>query len=446
MLFQSDVHSLIEARNASGTGFASTAGGARAPGRRFSILNIGQPGSFKFLANLIVLLFIFSLLSCNGGSMLGNRERNLETENEKLKVSDFHFQAFSPVEKKVYTYEELPGLFDSLRTASDSYCEFIHNRKPYRKDVALNLIAEEFLSRFWRDRYWGSFHNLISGCWNFYIMNDVRPFDDFFLIRNLYPDATKHCYSVGLMQPYIMHNILQCQDLNFLDVDWRIHYAHFQLEEMYRNERFKTAESTIQAIRDLHLGWIAFSPTPVQPRHQVSPSTLCRLSQQQCLEHLNQYQKNRSLLQGITWNLSALHDADFPAHSGMPVIYLSNAIEELYTSRKQFDQLLENVAASVEPERHALFAYHAAGTDEIGLYQLRRLKPAAMNDSQDERNRVSNQSAFNGQPEYSIETICRDRYHRANTGTLKEYTTYFEKITETRNPTACSTLIENLPQ
>ncbi len=392
----------------------------------------------RFARTAVPGLCLILILSCNGGSMMG--ERSLKKENEQLKVSQFHFDAFQPIEKRVYEYAELPGLFESMRVASDGYCEFIHNRKPFRKDVATRLISEEFLTQFWRDRFWGSFHNLLSGCWNFYIMNDVRPFDDFRLIRDLYPEATKHCYSVGLMQPYIMHNILQCQDLNFLDVDWRIHYAHFQFEQMFREDRFRTPDSAHQAIQDLHLGWIAFSPTPVRPRHDVSPATLCRLNQQECMDHLQKYQTNRAKLESITWNLSALHNADFRAHAGMPVIYLSNAIEELYTSRQQFDQLLGKVAASIGPEGRALFAYHAAGTDEIGLYLLTR---APARDSDADQSAGQSQTNY---PDYSIETVCRDRYHRANTGQLLEYTTYFEKISVTAAPRDCKSLINKISE
>mgnify|MGYP001250389972 CR=1 FL=1 len=397
-----------------------------------------------FIASIAIsLIFAGLFLHCNGASLTGGTK--LEKENEQLKVSEFHLNAFQPIEKQKYSYEELAGLFETMRMASDGYCEFIHNRKPFRKDVARRLISEEYLSRFWRDRYWGSFHNLISGCWNFYIMNDVRPFDDFKLIHSLFPDSAKHCYSVGLMQPYIMHNILHCEDLNFLDVDWRIHYAHFQLESMFRESRFQSVDSTRKAIQDLHLGWIAFSPTPVQDRHQVTPATLCRLNQQECLDHLNQYQESRGKLQGITWNLAALHDADFPSHSGMPVIYLSNAIEELYTSKDQFDELLGKVARSIAPEGKALFAYHAAGTDEIGLYQLTRTEAEGRSDFES-GDSDPEKSADTPYPAYIVNTVCRDRYHRANTGQLLEYTTYFEKISTTAAPQGCRPMIKEIKE
>jgi len=380
----------------------------------------------------LLALLLTLLLGCNGGTVLNGSQEPLQIENEKLKVSDFHLNAFVPIEKKIYDYPELPALYESLRSSSDGYCEIIHNRKPFRRDVALKLISEEYLSQFWKDRFWGSFHNLVSGCWNFYIMNDVRPFDDFRLVKSLFPEATKHCYSVGLMQPYIMHNILGCEDLNFLDVDWRIHYAHFQLEQMFRDQMFASVGDVPESIRKLHLGWIAFSPTPVQAKHAVTPATLCRLNQNECMEHLSLYQKNRVNLSSITWNLAKLHDADFPRHPGMPVVYLSNAIEELYTSRSQFDLLLGRVAASIQVGKQALFAYHAAGTDEIGLYRLVRKAEKTVDASGPLT------------PNYEIETICRDRYHRANTGALKEYTTYFETVSKTQNPTACKTLIQEM--
>ncbi|MCB1139862.1 MAG: hypothetical protein KDK23_13965, partial [Leptospiraceae bacterium] len=362
-------------------------------------------------------------------------------ENEKLRISDFHKEAFIPITKSVYDYSELASFYESMRIASDNYCQFVHRRKPFNKGTAEQLIAPEHLTKFWGDRFWGSFHNLLSGCWNFYIMNDVRPFDDFKLIHGLFPDANKHCYSVGLMQPYIMHNTLKCEDLNFLDVDWRIHYAHFQLEQMFRDARFPDAKEAEKAIEDLHLGWIAFSPTPVSPRHAVSPATLCRLNQRECLEHLARYQSNRSTLKAITWNLSALHDARFEAHRGMPVIYLSNAIEELYTSKQQFDQLLRRVSISIPVGSSALFAYHAAGTDEIGLYLLTRTPDEGV---PGENSAKSAALAPSAPGNYSVQTICRDRYHRANTGRLLEYTTYFEKISSTHASKTCSALMRQM--
>lgn len=419
-----------------------------------------MPGKERLSTLAFLLIFSPALFSaCNGGELLSG-EPTLQKENERLLVSEFHQEAFVPIEKAVYRYQELPGLFESLRKASDGYCEIIHRRKPFRKEVALELIAPDHFNAFWRDRFWGSFHNLLSGCWNFYIMNDIRPFDDFRLIQSLFPDEEKHCYSVGLMQPYIMHNILGCRDLNFLDVDWRIHYAHFQLEQMFRENRFSSSASAVKSIQDLHLGWIAFSPTPVSARHTVQPGTLCRLNQEECMEHLALYQKNRPSLSSINWNLSALHNASFSAHRGLPVVYLSNAIEEVYTSRKQFDQLLDRVSRSIPPGSRALFAYHAAGTDEIGLYLLTRKDslPAARegekqtpdvqegSEAPEARDGQEGQDAGKaGQVEeasFSISTICRDRYHRANTGVLKEYTTYFEKVSQSKKPPLCATLIK----
>ena len=386
----------------------------------------------------IAVLIPLSLSFCSGPEIANfGSEGRLKSENEQLQISEYHESAFVPITRSRYTYKEMPALFESMRQASDGYCEIIHHKKGFNKASVDRLIASDHFREFWGDRYWGSFHNLLAGCWNFYIMNDVKPFDDFRLIRSLYPDGAKHCYSVGLMQPYIMHNILDCKDLHFLDVDWRIHYAHFQLEEMFRTGRFEDRSSTIKAIQDLHLGWIAFSPTPPVARHQVDPSTLCRLDQEECLRNLVAYQKNREKLQAITWNLSALHDAQFVPHKGMPVIYLSNAIEELYTSKKQFQRLLDRVTESISIGQKALFAYHAAGTDEIGLYLLTRTEPAAPDASNAQTNPEDHST-------YRVETICRDLYHRKNTGVLLPYETYFEKISATKAPPRCAAKIRAL--
>lgn len=389
---------------------------------------------FLNAAFLTAFFFQCNYQQARNSSVVSDNSESAQSSNQDviagLLVSDFHFGSFSVFDKQSYNGDELETLVSSILEKGDRYCEMIHRRKPYNTEMASQYVRKEKLAEFRREVYAGSFYNLQAGCWNFYIMNDLEPFLDLRLFHSIKNKEAYDCYTVGFMQPYLMNRELPCKSITMVDVDIRIHTAHYEVYKLAKQGRFSDREETIKAIQELNLGWIAFSGNRLMKRNPVVPSTLCRKDQNYCLEALVDYGKsiskerpesanrsenyrNQNVLKQIQMQITPLHLAVYKAKAGQyPVIYLSNAVEEFYTTRKQFDTLLSSVR-SQWPE--AFMIYHAAGTRATGLYKV----------SSD-----------------SVETVCKDTYKRVSHGKLQTYTTFFEQFTKTKNPPACASVIQ----
>ena len=115
-------------------------------------------------------------------------------------------------------------------------------------------------------------------------------------------------------------------------------------------------------------------------------------------------------MESIRLNLSALHDGDYQGPSPVKVVYLSNAIERIYTTPRQFQKLIENLANAAGPDGRVVIIHHVGGYRLFGLYELRNIaaKP-------------------------SVKTICRDGYRTSHVGAKEDfYDTYFEEISRNK--------------
>ena len=326
-----------------------------------------------------------------------------------LAISASIVQDFVPLEKTTYNEKELAALFANMRESANPFCRILWGQKRYSTKVASKLIVKDRIRAYLRDGSRG-LKSLTAGCWNFFIMNDKKPDLDFDLVKRQYPGKSFDCYSVGFLQPYIMHAVMGCDSLTMLDIDWRIMDGHSQLLKKYRNKQLSNPEQIAGSIASLHIGWVAHSGPTMKERNVVKFPFYCKRHKQNrlCEKYVLDFQGKMRDLARIRLNLTALHEAAFenPNRSLVKVVYLSNAIEKIYTSQKQFNQMLKNLEKSMAPGGKAVMIHHAGGRQQFGVYELKRA-PAGL----------------------ETRTICRDLYENTAIGaTARHYKTYFEKI------------------
>lgn len=294
---------------------------------------------------------------------------------------------YFPVLEKDYFNEEVFTALESIRDISNETCEMIYSMKPYSKEkikVYTNIeLGSPITSKF----YLHTFRRLIAGCWNFFQMNDISPDKDFEYVKNLYPNAKFDCYSVGFLQPYIMHSKLDCENLYLLDIDLRIIEGHSQLLKWFHENKMQTEQDILNNIKELNIGWIAQYKT-FNAKTSVNLQSLCPKNYEMCLKELLNFQKKYNQLKKISLYASAIHEANlFPQDSKISIVYLSNAFEDYYTKKKEFDFLIKRLEEELKPNQKVVFIYHNGGRHLFGVYEVTKLET-----------------------DLDISTICRDKY------------------------------------
>jgi hypothetical protein len=319
-----------------------------------------------------------------------------------------------------YGEDELGSLFEGLRTEGDAYCAMLRTTQArgagHDPKVATRMIAPTALSGY-RGHCRGCEWQVRAGCWNFFTMNDLRPDDDFALVKKLYAEAPGFdCYSVGQVQPYMMHNVLGCVSLTMIDFDWRIHDVHMQFIRAYREGRMGSAADVAAALKTVQIGWPAFSATP-QPTRPGSLDLFCpAVLRDRCVDHLVRFSSTSATIDNLRLNVAALHEttyADVPAE--IPRVYfLSNALEPIYTQKHEFDRFLADLVAHLKPEQKAVLIHHVGSYSKFGLYEV---------------------SARDGKA--VVRTLCRDQYNATAVGHINPfYSIYLDALAVPRGPRA----------
>lgn len=353
-----------------------------------------------------VLLSIFILIyNCN----ITQKEELAPKEIEKtftLSFSNIHQKYYHHVKSSSLNEREAQEFFDNTIEKSNTICEMIWGKRKFQKEYIETLIPKENFGKRPFETWAHPLPKMIVGCWNFFRMNDVTPHKDFELVKNLYPDIKKDCFSVGFMQPYIMHNILGCERLTVVDIDLRIHHGHWQLIKILREKKLVDINSLNEALKTLNIGWVAFEEQEFGKNMKVNITSLCKPAfAKYCAEHLLQFQNNLDSLKSFRLVLSFLHDADYTnLENTIPVIYFSNALETIYTSKEEFFQILSKIDNALKVGEKAVLIYHAGGQENFGIYEY-----------------LKNENS------HSVKTVCRDNYFAGFDGNYHIYTTYFEK-------------------
>ncbi len=330
---------------------------------------------------------------------------------------------FVQFKKSTYGQNELSTLFESMNADGNAYCAMAAGKQRYKTSLAARFIIKERLKRYRRGCRM-CINSMTAGCWNFFKMNDRHPEKDFLLVHKLFQQKAYSCYSVGFLQPYIMHNFMNCQRLTMLDIDWRILHGHYQFVNLFKQNQF-TADAVLDTnLKKLKLGWVAHHERYYRANNPANMQILCKPRQRKfCRKHILNFQKNLSSVKRFKLNLAGLHDGDYREEgtSLMRVIYLSNAIEHIYTSKKQFNKLIKNLNYSLKPGENAVLIHHVGGRAQFGLYIFERLLS-----------------------DYRVRTICKDLYENTAIGSkTRYYNSYFEKISASkRNIPRCKTLLK----
>lgn len=307
------------------------------------------------------------------------------------------------------------ALFASLARDSAPLCRHQHMNTP----VSLAQI-ERYIqpAGTYRGALPRTRRSMISGCWNFVRMNDQRPDRDLELVDALYQASSYDCTAVGVMQPYLMQHVLGCARLTMLDFDWQIHRVHAQLLDAARRRSF--GEDPEPALAAMEVDWIAYHYA-----HEGQTLSLAKLCGPEmgdlCRAALLGDQDSLAGVATITLALAGLHEAPFEAVPAgrLRVVYLSNALERAYTSRAEFHQMMDRLAAVMGEDEVCVIIHHAGGTLGFGLYEVRREGEG-----------------------WRVDTRCRDPYFTSVSSSEATYTTWLEGVSQdaARVP-ACAELL-----
>jgi len=337
----------------------------------------------------------------------------------EMSVSQNLQEVFVPLTKDFYPYGELGKVFSDMDTYSNLYCSMRRRMHTYDREEAKAFIQTDFLDRY-RKSFMGSLEDLKAGCWNFFEMNDFRPDLDFQLVKQLYPNREFDCYSVGFLQPYIMQSILSCKSLSMVDINWRILDAHYDFIHY-----FKQQKNAMHSIESMTFNWFALDLKP-QKQKNGTVSLLCRDVQlSDCRKYLKDFDRHLHFPEKVFLQLTHLSMTQFQKikKNTMRVFFLSNAIEEMYTSPEEYRMLMDRTAASLKTGQRALFIHHVGGWKLFGIYEMEKINKSG---------------------EYSLKTVCKDQYKsvlRSADETPAVYLTYFDKESAEVNPNTCYSLL-----
>lgn len=342
-----------------------------------------------------------------------------------LHASEDLLELLVPLDQPTYRGAAIGELFATMRPLADRYCAMTKAGEPFVAEEAHLFADKEALLKPQRH-----LNHLKTGCFNYFRLNDYRPDLDFHVLKALLPEERFDCYSVGMLQPFMMHNILQCETLTFIDFDWRIQDAQHTLLELYEQRRFEGIDHVNEALKEVTLSWIAKESGTVPPR-PATLSSLCNSGvRKTCEQTLRSFQDSWWSLQQARFSLSAMHDTSFSASEATPVFFMSNASERAYTRDGQFRQLVERAAEAAGPEGRAVLIHHVGGASTAGFYEVRPGKRRA-----------------------TVKTLCRDEYRQTGTWATGDkmsdmplYDIYLDDITSTREPRLCASLKYRLPR
>lgn len=387
---------------------------------------VKKPNQLLAYAALAMVTAFGCLLTCSTPFNKEDQKTILRKQKKILEVSETIQAVIVPITKSFYQGDEIPGLFASMRETSNEFCKILWNMKKARLSKAKNFIVKSKVALYLSEGSRG-IRGLIAGCWNFFIMNDKRPDIDFQLVKQRYSQQKFDCYSVGFLQPYIMHSVLNCSSLTMLDLDWRIIDGHSQLIDKIRRNELSTASDLAKSIASLKIGWVAHSGPVMKEKNVVTFPFYCKKHNQQelCQRHMLGFQKAVNDLNRVRFNLAALHEASFTNtdSSLTRVVFLSNAIESIYTRKWQFNKMLKNLTSVMNIGSKAVMIHHAGGMQEYGIYELTKIKENIV----------------------STKTVCRDIYtNLAINRVTKYYTTYFEEVSTNKKAPRCRGLVSKV--
>jgi hypothetical protein len=340
-----------------------------------------------------------------------------------LNLSDKHRGYFS-VDKKIYIEDEIGEFLKIQRKKITPICDMLYGYREWNETEIKEAIKDIKLKLAVKKYYNNTIPRLIAGCWVFYQTNDKQVDKDFRKLSQLYPKIKKDCYSVGFIQPYLMHNFLNCSNLTVVDISWRIIDLHYQIINQFKDVEYDDEDDLAENISKLEVSWSAnLYDLPVEKTNEVSVGKFCSEEQiNVCKNAILNFQNNLYSLNSINFQITRLHEGVFHISNDSTLFfYLSNAIDREYTSKIQFDELLDSVFSKLEFGKFAVFIYHVGGAKGFGVYELHRTNAG----------------------EKKVITRCKDVYTPPLILKIqKPIITHFEQVSSTRGKIeACSELL-----
>lgn len=290
-----------------------------------------------------------------------------------LRVSAETRALLVPIDAPNYREAKLDSLFKQLRDRGDAYCSMVHAFDGAERDrsVATRYLRQGPQFR----RYWRACPNCPGnvrlGCWNYYRTND-RDIDVMFeTVKKFSGFEAPQCFSVGLTQPYEMHNRLGCSTLTIVDYSWRIQDAHRQVLDKVRAGRFVDEKSVNRALRDVVIGW-SHRKDATLPSFQARLEDLCgvREGRRACAQRFVEFQRGWAQLKRVELFLGSLHEVPIQEDSQSKVLFFSNAMDRRYTSDPEIESMLTRLTKSLQPQQEIVLVHHAAGSGRFGIYSL----------------------------------------------------------------------------
>jgi len=330
----------------------------------------------KFSYYLTILFITWGVVNCLVSSptpvkpVVPQKDISLNRKPSLKLYASEKMRNYFPILSKDYEGQEVFEGLSSIREIGDLTCEMIYSMRKYDKDEIKKFTNIELGSPITSKFYLHTFRRMIAGCWNFYQMNDISPDKDFEYLKKQYPNQKFNCYSVGFLQPYIMHSILDCDTLTLLDIDIRIIEAHAQLVKFFHEGKMATPEEVKKNLESLKISWIA-QYRNFQAQTPVNIRVLCPRNMEMCLEKLVIFQEKYNHLKELNLYASAIHEANLiPKKDHISVVFVSNAFEDYYTRRKEFDYLMKNLEQNLEVGQKVIFIYHNGGRHLFGVYEV----------------------------------------------------------------------------
>lgn len=354
-------------------------------------------------------------VSSNSISSTSSRSQDIE-----MIFSQELVDLFIPVEQQIYSGAQIQNLMSNMRVAGDDYCSKVVQSGSRTRAQDNSLIVASEVYNYGRSNN-GSASRMKTGCWNFLRMNDRHPDRDFSRVKDYYPEQNFDCYAIGFLQPYIMHSVLDCSHLTMLDFDWRIHDAHQQLTNMLQNQQIQSEETLKSSLADIDVGWVAYYGK-LRSTHKASFDLFCTESRQElCKSSLMSAQEKWGQLNSVRFNVAGMHDVDFnnisevDGKETIKVVFLSNAMEAMYTPRKEYNRMMLNIENSLDVGQKIILIHHVGGYAQFGMYEV-------------ERHDVG----------LKVRTVCRDTYTATASGhTEPTYTIWLDDSSTTKKAPSC---------
>ncbi len=386
----------------------------------------------KFFTKFIISIFITTILSFCATEQKKQEVFSKSSEEQQLgffeepkkialKVSNTHKEKLHAIQVQEYTTKEAEEVFAKLRTDSTDICKIYYKYIEYNENIVNEFSTGLRFNRGKKEKWFDNLNSpLMAGCFNFFKMNDRSINNTFSKVKKIV-DGETDCFSVGFLQPYLLHTIVGCQELTMIDMDWRIIYTHLKLVQKFEEEKFLNIALDAQdkILSDLPVAWVArFDRKPLEDEKNIGLKTFCAYSEMSyCKEIFINFQSHFKKVNAIQLQLSHLHEVSIRPRAKNTIIFTSNALDKEYTTKKELEFFLNSMFSKLVVGKQIFIIYQVGGMKEFGVYKL----------------------SLDSEGSRKVETVCKDEYRLSEeyVHKNKKYYINMDTMSSTKNPPKC---------